>query len=431
MKVTCVITCLFVVSCFLTCHQSTATQEGLAYKAVDSLLTNRDVFAGKRAFKQLSSKLSPLESKQIEAKLGNIFNEPAISNKAIAKLFDQFAYHLPDSTKASLLRLSIQNYVRLFNYKQAAALSHDLLNNYRNSMDSMSLEVLENERNVWNGLRNSPAQVISKKEHSEIELIDGFKLPVSLEKEASPSLPFLFDTGANISVTIESLARKAKMQFLDASVKVKNVLGGDIVANLALSNWLHFGNIQLENVVFLVFPDEALYFEETNFQMNGIIGFPVINALGEIQLFNDGRLIIPSETTVYSHPNLALDYLMPIMELVVDGDSLPFVLDSGAGRTWLYKKYYHKFQVEIDKDYQLTTLRLGGIGEDTEYQGFEIDIPLLFDSDTLNLRSAPLLLQITHSLSEHYYGNLGQDVIKSFKKMTLNFEDMFVILTDN
>ncbi len=340
-------------------------------------------------------------------------------------MLQHYLISLNDSTKCKLLELLLENNIKLFNYNQAVDIAHELTDTYASYLDSTKIYELKNESNIWNGLRNSPAQFVVKKDYTKIDLVDGYKIPVSFNHSNS-NVNFLFDTGANISGMIESTAKSMGLQFLDGSCKVRSILGNEVSAKIALAKLMQFGNIELENVVFLVFPDSALYFPKAKFQIYGTIGFPVISALKEIQITKSGQIIIPSETTKSDYSNLALDFLSPIIEVVSNGDSLPFTFDSGAGKTWLYEKYYKKYKEKIDKKYHIAQITLGGVGRVNRYEGYYIDFQIEINNDTLALDSTILLPRNINSEHKYYYGNLGQDVIKSFDKMTINFDEMFV-----
>lgn len=78
----------------------------------------------------------------------------------------------------------------------------------------------------------------------------------------------------------------------------------------------------------------------------------------------------------------------------------------------------------MDAKYQLTKIGMGGAGGKIEHDGFKVD-------HTFHILGKPILLKNISVLKtkinkETVYGNIGQDVIKQFKKMTLNFDHMFI-----
>ena len=409
-----------------SCHSPSKVEgNGRLVAQLDSLFTHHEVFKGRRLFDQQKERLSEFNQLRFAAQIGNYFNAPQESNGTISRLVNEYSSQVSDSLKAGLMVLALQNHIRLGEYKRAATVARKLLTDHIISLDSTGIADLKNEVNIWEGLKDSPPQTVLKKEHSEIELVGGSKIPTVLNHTDS-SINLIFDTGANFSVITASLAKASKLTFVGASCQVKGILGDQITADIALCESMKFGEVELANVVFLVFPDSALYIAAANFQIWGIVGYPVISALEEVQLTKEKRLIIPQIPSKNEYPNLALDFLTPIFEVIHQGDSMPFSFDSGASHTWLYEKYFRKYSEEIIKDYDQTHIRLGGIGGMRAYEGFYIQFDLQIGKEVLEMDSTVALLDNMHPEHSFYYGNLGQDVMNSFEKMTINFKDMFV-----
>lgn len=326
--------------------------------------------------------------------------------------------------------MKLQNHARLFEYDQAANTSIEIMEKYSSYVDSVELTDLSNELNIWSGLRNEPPQLLSKKEFTEIKLIAGSRVPTFLNRSPK-SVDLIFDTGANFSLIIESLADSLQIKILDTQVKVQGILGNEILAKIGISSSMTFGNIQLQNVVLLVFPDSTLYFEKADFQISGIIGFPVISALGEIHRTTGDILTIPAEVSESSYSNLALDYLTPLIEVASEGDSLVLTFDTGAGRTWLFEKYYRSHKEDIDQEYQKTEITLGGVGAVNKYEAFLIEFPFSIGNSSSILDSTIVFDHVFFREQMKYTGNLGQDIIQSFDTMILNFDAMYIQFSNN
>ncbi len=409
---------------FLSCEIPQTTNNQIVNKLY-SLLDQMEVFQARRLFQQTKHKLPQSDSLLFSAKLEYFFNNPIQSNYSISNLLNHYSAQLSDNEKSTLLKLKLHNHVKLFEYSQATDATIELIEKHYLQFDSTEFYELKNELNIWNSLRDKPAQLVTKKEYSKIDLIGSSKIPTFFNHSNS-SVNMIFDTGANISVVTESVATSMDIKHLGSSVSVKGILGNHITAEVALASFMNFGNIELENVVLLVFPDSALYFAEADFQIFGIIGYPVISALGEIQRTRNNELIIPSVSSINSYSNLAMDYLTPIVEVVNEQDTLIFSFDTGASETWLYENYYQRNSTIIENRYKKIKINLGGIGSTNKYQVFLIHFPLNVGGSGLELDSVVLFQKNINPDHNKYSGNLGQDVINSFDKMTLNFEQMFI-----
>ena len=173
--------------------------------------------------------------------------------------------------------------------------------------------------------------------------------------------------------------------------------------------------------MFLVFPDESLYFPQVGYQLNGIIGFPVIEALGEIQLTNDDELIVPEKPTAYESQNMALDFLTPMIQL----GSEHYTFDTGAANTMLYSKYY-KAHPEVYKGLKLQEFNSGSVGGVVKRSGYLVTFSPVINNKKVNVDKVDLYTEDINPESEMFYGNIGQDLIRNFKKITINFRQMFI-----
>src|SRR5690606_8566870 len=115
-----------------------------------------------------------------------------------------------------------------------------------------------------------------------------------------------------------------------AGFQVGALTGARITSDLAVADSLDIGGLTYKNVVFLVFNDEDLTIPQVDYHINGIIGFPVIEAMDEIHIGKDNQLFSPQKAEPYSYNNLALDGLMPVVAVRYRGDTLNFHLDTGA-----------------------------------------------------------------------------------------------------
>jgi hypothetical protein len=146
------------------------------------------------------------------------------------------------------------------------------------------------------------------------------------------------------------------------------------------------------------------------------------NALEEIQITQDGLFVVPDNQTENEYqPNMALDGLMPLIFL--NGEHFSF--DSGADATILYRPYYLAHKDDIEKNYTKGKFSFGGAGGHAEFEGYSVDVTFVILDKEAQLKNIRLL---TENIKEkdYLYGNIGQDVIEQFNKMTLNFRQMFI-----
>ncbi len=333
---------------------------------LDSLSQEKNYFE-LRSVLEKNSTIPEYDKLKYSGIIYNAFNNPEESNNKISKLFTLYNDKVDEKTKAELLQRKLYNDYKLCNYKDAAKTSDLLMHKYKEYLDSLRYSDIENENIIWNALVNSPGQKTTKFSSSEIEMKKDkaglLNVPALLNDK---DFEFIFDTGANISVIKKSLADKYGLKKLNADFYVTAFTGGQVKSGLSIADSLKIGNILFRNVVFLVFPDEALTFPSANYSINGIIGYPVIESMGEIELTKDLKLIVPENDSDVSEENLALEYLMPIVSADINGKTFLFTFDTGAQTSSLSSKYYDYLKAAGSDKYSIDSSHIGGAGSDSK-----------------------------------------------------------------
>ncbi|MFI5202882.1 MAG: retropepsin-like aspartic protease [Flavobacteriales bacterium] len=357
------------------------------------------------------------------ASLDNVFNKIEQSNQKINTLFSNYEQQLTDSSRYSLLYIQQTNYSKLYEYKKAYESVNIILDKYSRLLGDDEIEDLKNTNLIWKALAGQPKQTIVVKEHTVLKVkLDKANLSNLEITQGKKKIDFIFDTGANISTVTQSTAKKLKMKMMQGEIDVTSITGIKIKSGIAVCPEIKLGGIIIKNAVFLVFPDEALAVPQIKFQINGIIGFPIIEALNEVQITQSGEFIVPKTQTVYENLNMALDFLTPVIEL--NGESYSF--DSGADETMLYNTYYNKHKNSIDGKYEETDYRFGGAGGSITKKGYYIPFNTIIDGKDVILEKVIVFKDKIKDEESDLYGNIGQDLIKKFQKLTLNFELMFI-----
>ena len=91
---------------------------------------------------------------------------------------------------------------------------------------------------------------------------------------------WIFDTGANLSTLTESEAARMGLKPQEADAYVNGSTGKKNPLRFAVAQDLRSGNAHLRNVLFLILSDQALYIGPLKSQIRGILGLPVLRALG-------------------------------------------------------------------------------------------------------------------------------------------------------
>lgn len=342
------------------------------------------------------------------------FNHPARSNETFAAYL-----RLGGTRKQEALRAIAWNSVRLGDYKKAAS-------TYARILAEPALKDRADILNVaglWGALRGVPRQEVKIVADTALELSKNMNLPIESNGQ---KLSFIFDTGANISTVSETFAQKLGLRLAEARVMVGGIGGAVTAARLGVSKELRIGNVIVKNAVFLVFPDKDLFIKSANFQLNGILGFPVISALREFTITQNGRLIVPQVPRSRGLRNLALEGLNPYILGQFGSHRMTFALDSGANTSMLYPPFYHRVEWYASRLPKMQH-RFAGVGSARSVEAFAAkDLKLGIGGREVSFSRIPVIPTEVNEASKTICGNLGQDMLSQFESVTINFELMSV-----
>ena len=148
---------------------------------------------------------------------------------------------------------------------------------------------------------------------------------------------WIFDTGANLSTLSESEAARIGLTLHETSTYVNGSTGTKNPLRFAVAQDLRLGNAHLRNVVFLVLSDQSLYIRPLKYQIRGILGLPVLRALGCVKMPATGRLLIETKAAARAGPpNMFLDGWDLIVDVRHSDQRLQMFLDTGANATFAY-----------------------------------------------------------------------------------------------
>lgn len=401
------------------------THESEAFSEIFTMLRQKDYFTAQETLLRKAHELSPEQQDVLEAIIFNAFNEIEKSEETIRQITNPATHPLSDSVSLVLLDVQHDNAAKSYQYKMAKDALSEIIDQHASSLSTEQLDDYRNSLKLWTILQDQPPQKVAITAPLTMQMTKDAaglnNLSVSFDED---SIDFIFDTGANISTVTRSTAARLAMEVLPDSIQVGTITGSKVYAQLAVCPKMSLGSVQIGNAIFLVFDDEHLAFPQINYQINGIIGFPIIEALGEIQITRDGTFVVPmsNEEAEYDQ-NMSFDHLTPIIRL--DGKHYNF--DTGADETIFFKRYFDENREQIESAYELTEIQFGGAGGQTTYPGYRIDFSAMINNKRIQLSDVPVLKEEITGKWDHIYGNVGQDVIRQFDKMTMNFRDMYVV----
>lgn len=334
--------------------------------------------------------------------------------------------------KLKYYKLKNDNYIKLFDYANAYQTSRVLTTTFSKEHSAEELNDELNTQRIWEVLQWQKPQTIAAFSSVTVTAkkdIAGLITTPILANNTETH--FVFDTGAGISCITESMAKKLGLTILpDNNINVMSFTGVENKVLMGVAPELTMGGIIIRNAVFLVYPDTAFTFAGGAYVINGIIGFPIIKELGTVTIAEDSLAFSKNKTSEKNERNLFIDQLRSILMLTYKGKMLPFNLDTGAKESTFTKSFYELFKPYLEVNGTLVSEKTASAG------GQEVTSEVLeLKNQNIKLGKITINLKRLQVDPSNYgvhgkvnYGNIGQDIIGQYKKVTMSFDDNYLTL---
>ncbi len=334
----------------------------------------------------------------------------------------------PDRAAVALQALA-DDYIKSFQYGDAVQVYDDLLTHFSSHMKPQELKSTKDDAGLARILREAPAQTITwdgaVRLKTERNPLNSMNVDLTVNGVQGP---WLLDTGANLSVVSKSFAERLGLKFLPGVAEAQGGLTGiENPLRVALLPTLQMGGASLHNVVVMVLDDANLNISlgKHAYQINGIIGYPVFQALGTITFLHDSEFEAGDEARAAgTGARMYMNHLTPIVECKVEGRDLPFSFDTGADSTDLLVRYYQRFHSGSNA-WEKSKIKIPGAGGVVKRKIYiQPQVKLGIGDKTVTLERVPIHTSGTGTDIADLYGNLGQDVVAAFEGFTLDFSTM-------
>lgn len=393
---------------------------------LDALYQKRQYFELRDELAKLKTDKSP-EVLFYRGVIANKFNQPEKSIEYLQKFLKKGG---ESKNLRGAYELLADNYAKTYEYGKAADAYKILVDRFGGKVTDAELKGYENMFGLWNALASSSRQSVSvikdtgvKGSRDKARLLN---IPV---EAAGQKLNFVFDTGANLSTMTVSTAEKLGLRIIESDVSVGSSTDKNVKSKLAVAPELKIGDVLVKNAVFLVLEDKALYFQPIDYQINAIIGFPIIKSLGRVTLTRDDKIFVAAKNEkTKAEPNMLLEGLLPLVAGNYKGKRMLFSFDTGATVSNFYHAFYEAEKETILKQSAPEKVRFGGAGGFQEVTAHKLkDLELEIGGKTARFPVITVVTENVNNRSRYYYGNLGQDLIKQFERMTLDFDAMRIV----
>jgi hypothetical protein len=324
--------------------------------------------------------------------------------------------------------------------RESTVAAHEALGNmyyregrYRLALNQLDLELAKDPsaadardaRSFFAALARQPDLEILSRAPSQFKgevVANNLFLPV---KENGLTGSYIVDSGANISALSQSEAARLGLKISHTDSRASDISGISIGAQITEISDLWVGKTHLKHVAFLVYPDTSEPFSYLPAAHKGVLGIPVLIALGVVRIDNNLSIEVNSrfeDSTAKTLP-LVFDGATPVTRVSVNGKYASFILDIGATRTYLYPSVV-KVVPEFMRNGHRQVERITGVSGDSVQDSIVLPSVQLSLGRTLLLSPATVLLNVGTGNSRWGGGNLGYDLISRDLPVVLDFKKM-------
>lgn len=394
---------------------------------LNSLLEKRDFFSLNQKLSMPNPNITTQDSLYFQASVQNAFGNNHASIAAIRRLSEEYPNQVEDDAWINLLNILADDYSKIYDYKSTAACYAILMNKYGKRLSKDDAASYTNSYTLYKSLEHIPAQTVDFINTTTVQLSADqenlWNVPTIFNQK--DSVHFIFDSGAGFSTITATAARQLNLQIIPSKIQVGSANDKTIWAQLGIASEMRIGGAIFRHVVFLVIDDKMLHFPSIKYQIDGIVGFPVIHAMHRISITRNGILSInQSVNNEHVLPNFYYQGNAIRMLGRTGKDTLLFHLDTGAKQSELGKEYYDANSNYIRSVAEKKKYHLGGAGGVTAYKAFQLpDFPLQIGSSTKAI--LPYIPVYPNKVSP--YGNaIGQDYIQLFHQMQIDFDRCYI-----
>jgi predicted aspartyl protease len=286
---------------------------------------------------------------------------------------------------------------------------------------------VESARQLFSTLAEYPSQVVSSSGPSELpyNMVDGnLFLPVSINGVSCHAMP---DSGASISLISESDAAHLGMQIHwlgPRTLQIYGATGTQSDFGVAMASQLGLGRFCIKHVVLLVVKDDRLPFP-AGYRV--ALGLPVLLALRTMRWSRDATFSFgfASSQSYSSKANLSFDGTDLIANTTVGDDPASVVIDTGSASTVLWPPFAQRFPAMMNQSASYGSSFVDGISGSAEFPHLQLpEVNLHLGDQSLLVRPAYVLTQVTTPNSRWLFGRVGVDALQPAAPVTIDFNAM-------
>lgn len=411
----------------------TGTKSGLDADArIQNLLADHQFF---RVADELDQ-LPPDDAQLYRGILANRDNDPQKSIDLLQPLIDKVEAG-GDVAHEKLLRKALaEDYLRQGDWTKAAKAYAALESRVGSKLTADDQDEIEMPLKMLPLAAENPP--------TTVDPCDPFVMQVSKDPLGLTDIPvfvdaqphsWMLDPTAPFNLIARSLAREVGLKVSEDVVTIHTLTGRPMqVHATVIPRFTIAGRLTLHNVTAFVFEDADYFFPRTRYQVQGVLGYAALEALGSVKITSDATIEVHPEKAAADPPGDPSD--PPGARFFLDGDQVivamgspgserMFVVDAGGQQSYLTSRYYDEHAADFAGK-QTSLFSIPSDPSISSQQAYvDETVPLDVGGNVANPHYLWVLTQPLGSAArDDVYGVLGIDVLDQFRSYTFNYRTM-------
>lgn len=276
-----------------------------------------------------------------------------------------------------------------------------------------------------------------------VDPCDPFELQVSKDLLGLTDIPvfvdarphsWMLDPTAPFNLIARSLATEAGLTVSADAVTIHTLTGHPIQVHMTvIPRFTIGGQLTLRNMTAFVFEDADYFFPQTHYQVEGVLGYPALQALGSLTVTDNDTIYVDPGTQISDaeksdKPAAGVRFFLDGDQILVplgsaSGQQRMFAIDAGGQQTYLTSRYYDEHSQNFTgQKMQLFAPR----GQSNPVPAFIAEtVALSAGPTTFQVHFIPVLTQTLGSAAlDDIYGVLGIDALDPLGSYTFDYRTM-------
>lgn len=410
----------------------TGTSSGLNEDARVRLLLSDHQFV------RVAAELNELPPQEAQFYRGVLANRENDSHKSIAllePLVDKVASS-GDTEHEKILRKALaEDYLRDGDWAKAAQQYSTLENRLGSKLSQDEQDEIE-----------MPLKLLPLAETNQpmtVEPCDSFEMQIGRNPLGLTDIPvfvdarphtFMLDPTAPFNLIARSIAREVGLNVSDRAATIHTLTGKPMQVHVAvIPRFTVGGRLTFRNVTAFVFDDGDYQFPKSHYQVQGVLGYPALMALGSLTITADATLEIEPARNPETRSRAAgttgaqfyLDGDQILAALGKPGKEGMYVIDAAGQQSYLTSRFYDE-NMSAFAGAKIDTFTLPTAQAAEPQPAYTAEtVPLTVGSTTVPVHFLPVLTKpLGNSVFDDVMGVLGMDVLDQLQSYTFDYRTM-------